>query len=105
MFLSSALVTVINCHAAAITSDPIIRIGPLSVSADVPVDSCGIVVALRGVKHAHPCISTIGGGFVGCFIAKQVSHKTGLCKLPGRSLQSEMTVNLLPSSERKLKKT
>lgn len=34
----SAFITVINCHDAAVTSNPIIWIGPLSLSADVPVE-------------------------------------------------------------------
>lgn len=72
---SSALLAVINCHWCC-SHVP-------SRHSDRPIVSgrwcsCGlggIVVALRGVKHAHPCVSNTGGGFMGNFITQTLTKQ------------------------------
>lgn len=99
--LFSAFITVNNCHDAAVTSDYIIWLGPLSLSADVPVDAVGLLWLSMGLhmlihasqlKEEDPWVPSL---------QTQVSHKAGLCRLPGKSLQSQITQNSLQCSRRK----
>lgn len=101
--LFSAFITVNNCHDAAVTSDYIIWLGPLSLSADVPVDAVGLLWLSMGLhmlihasqlKEEDPWVPSL---------QTQVSHKAGLCRLPGKSLQSKLLrthYNVLEENQR-----